>query len=117
MTTMSTVAKVSTSGGDPSNPTFFDIVSLNLVAHYVTGGYTAIAAQLKAVLGKGKTIVDVACLDGKGYVIHYDLTNDKLICYYAAYKTGAAADGPLIEVVNDADLNAVHCVRLLVISQ
>lgn len=67
---------------------------------YATGG---IPMPAKGVFGMNKEIIGVTWMEGmgasgNGFIYKYDITNNKILIYYADYD--AASDGALIEYAN-----------------
>lgn len=106
-------------GGAPGNPLFAQVIEFDLDNAYpnTEGGYGPFSEFVEALTGgltKNLTIIAVLPVDCKGYTPIYDAAADLLQFWYADYDAGA--DGPLIEVANDADLAAVTNVRVLVLA-
>ena len=94
-------------GGAPGQPTFTDIVEIDLDSSYpeATGGYAGIAAILQAVIGADKTIISMEQQNYPApFFCSYDRANDKLQVYTEA----------LVEVANAVDLAAMANVEFLV---
>ena len=114
------VALVAKLGYDPGNPLFVDVVSIDLKADYNVAGILHFSDKIRTataddseVLRKGKTVVGVFPIDGKGLAVRYDATADTLFFQWGAY-TGA--DGPLIDVPTGT-MAGYTGIRLGVISQ
>ena len=69
-------------GYAPGQPTFVDVVTLDLDATYPAGGYPNFTATVEAIIGKGKQILHVGFNNTPGttkvYPL-YDIANDKLV--------------------------------------
>lgn len=100
------------------NPVFHDVVTLVGEASYAAGGSTGLQTKLRALTGAaGRTIKAVIALDGKGYVLSWDVADSKLKVYrIGALDGNAASAGPLTEVADAVDLSGVTF-TLLVISE
>ena len=95
-------------GGAPGQPTFTDIVEIDLDNAYATGGYTGFAAILQAVIGAGREILNVEQNNfPTAHIVKYDRTNDTLVVYTEA----------LVEAVNATDLSLAADLELLVTSK
>ena len=92
-----------TSGGADSGQVNVDRFTVVLDASYPTGGYTGLAAKLTAAASRTPTIVAVFA-QSSGYVAYWDYANSKLMLFYS---NSDAADGPMIQVPDAADLSAV----------
>ena len=104
------VAIASQSGGAPGNPEYTDIVTLNLDNSYVTGGYANFNASVAPVIGPNRTIMGVTQNNYPGTTkceAKYDRTNDKLVCYDAAFA----------EIANGVDLISVVGLELVITSK
>lgn len=103
------VSSVDRVGFAPGEPTYCDVVELDLDTSYpATPGYTDFASAVEAYIGKGKTIVAVAQLNQPAaFICRYDGT--ALRVYTEA----------LVEVADTVDLVAAGMVgvQLLVVSK
>ena len=81
--------------------------SLAFDASYPTGGEALTASDL----GFQAAPRDVRIEPKSGYVFEYDKTNSKVLAYYG--DNNNAADGPLIEVANAANLSTLTGVKVI----
>lgn len=103
-------------GGQPSAPTFVDVVDVTLDNSYPVGGWpldleTAVDGAGDLVLPKGTTILAVQVADAvepsTGYILTYDLPNKLLKAWEcngatnptAVLSTAAALDGLVVRLV------------------
>lgn len=92
-------------------PEFVYRVTLDLDAAYPDGGYTSFAATtLAAVIGKGKTVINIIQANPcGGYALWWDRVNDKLMVYQ--YPTSL---GPSTQVPGDTDLALITGCEIMV---
>lgn len=81
----------------------FQVGALAFDSSYPTGGESV-------SFGFSPTIVLLQ--PASGYVFEYDADNGKVLAYYADYDAGA--DGALIQVADETDLDAVSTVYLAI---
>ncbi|HEU0080235.1 MAG TPA: hypothetical protein VFQ76_21490 [Longimicrobiaceae bacterium] len=83
-----------------------DHISFAADGAYPTGGTAAFETFVRAAIARGAVdVIAVIPGDCGGYVPVYDRANDKLKVYYG--DNNNASDGPLVEVPNTTDLDAV----------
>lgn len=101
---LGTTTLITSAGGD-AGQTYCDRFTVVLDNAYPTGGYTGLAAKIKAATNRNPTIVGVISQGSDGYVFTWDYANSKLMAFYSNDDGGA--DGALIQVPNNTDLSLV----------